>query len=203
MNRTDRRKTLAVLAAALASPSIATGSPRGTFLAQAGLQTDAPGSQAPPSSMQPAAVVNGTYQAAYQDGYAPALLEIGFSKDVLLGMFSSEQQRMTINATSKTLWLQTPDGPLTQVPLNKSVEIHIFGAKIADWLAHFEEPTRLLTRFTAPNGRRVQASQTFRPTGLVTVLSIEGAPQFRPIRLWNRVSEPEAPKRPKPQLFPL
>ena len=112
MNRTDRRKTLAVLAAALASPSIATGSPRGTFLAQAGLQTDAPGSQAPPSSVQPAAVVNGTYQAAYQDGYAPALLEIGFSEDVLLEMFSSQQQRMTINATSKTLWLQTPDGPL-------------------------------------------------------------------------------------------
>jgi hypothetical protein len=57
--------------------------------------------------------------------------------------------------------------------------------------------------FTAPDGRLVKASQTFRPAGFVTVLSIDGAPQFNPVRVWKRFSKAASNKRAVPQLFPL
>src|SRR6476661_2191627 len=148
MKHMDRRMTLGVLATGFASSQVSVRSAMGAKVAQAGAPPS-PGSQI----VEPAPLVSGTYEASYQDGYAPALMEI-------------------------------------------------FGAKIADWVARFDQPTRLLTSFTAPNGRRVQATQSFRPAGLVTVLSIEGMPQYKPIRVWHRVSN-EAPKRQKPQLFPL
>jgi hypothetical protein len=194
----DRRMTLGVLATGFASSQVSVRSAFGAKLAQAGAPPS-PGSQI----VEPASLVSGTYEASYQDGYAPALLEIGFPEDVLLEMFSKPQQRMTISTTAKTLWLQTSGRkPEYQITLNQPLSMEIFGAKIADWLARFDQPTRLLTSFTAPNGRRVQATQSFRPAGLVTVLSIEGMPQYKPIRVWHRVSN-EAPKRQKPQLFPL
>jgi hypothetical protein len=62
------------------------------------------------------------------------------------------------------------------------------------------QPNRLAISFTAPNGKRVEAVLTFYAEGYVTVLSIEGEPQLKPVRIWKRV---EQTSRKSPQLFPL
>ena len=197
MDDMTRRNTLGILAVGFATSQVAIRS----ATAEVAQQTASPSASSP--LVEPASNVAGTYEVTYQEGYAPALLELGFPEDVLLEMFSKRQQRMTVSTSPKTIWLKgAGSDPEYQISLGQPIIMEVFGTKITDWLARFDQPSRLLTSFTAPNGHRVQASQSFRPTGLITVLSIDGLPQYKPVRLWSRIGS-EATKRPKAQLFPL
>jgi hypothetical protein len=65
------------------------------------------------------------------------------------------------------------------------------------------QPNRLVISFTAPNGKRVEAAQTFYADGYATVLSVEGEPHLKPLRIWKRVGNDGQSSRKSPQLFPL
>jgi hypothetical protein len=91
---------------------------------------------------------------------------LGFSEEFLLQMFSEVTERLTVTATAKTLFLRAKAGRgERQITLGASESVEVFGAKIQDWLARFDQPNRLVISFTAPDGKRVQALQTFRDEG--------------------------------------
>jgi hypothetical protein len=52
----------------------------------------------------------GDYQAVYQEGYAQAFLELGFSEEFLLQMFSEATDSLTITATAKAVFLRAKAG---------------------------------------------------------------------------------------------
>ena len=161
----------------------------------------------PPASaanIEPALHVNGEYQAVYQEGYAQALLELGFSEEFLLQMFSEATDSLTINVTPKAVVLRAKTGKAErQIALGSSGPVEVFGTTIPDRHARFVQPNRLMISFTAPNGKRVEAVLTFYADGYVTVLSIEGEPQLKPVRIWKRVVNNGQSTRKLPQLFPL
>jgi hypothetical protein len=166
--------------------------------------TPPPTTPAPEGSAAPGSFVNGTYEATYQEGYAPAFLSVGFPESAVFAMHPAGSQQMTITVTEKVMWLRTRRGGLEQqIALNAPVSTDVFGVRVADWLARFDTPSRLLISFTAPNGRVIRATQTYQQEGYITRLSIEGAPQFAPIRVWARVSAQEERKRQKGYLVPL
>jgi hypothetical protein len=141
----------------------------------------------------------GDYQAVYQEGYAQAFLELGFSEEFLLQMFSEATDSLTITATAKAVFLRAKAGGAErQITLGTSGPVEVFGTKIPYRYARFDQPNRLVISFTAPNGNRVEAVQTFYAHEYVTVLSIEGAAYLKPIRR-KRV---EQTRRSSPQLFP-
>ena len=146
----------------------------------------------------------GDYQAVYQEGYAPAFLELGFSEEFLLQMFSEATDSLTITATAKAVFLRAKAGGAErQITLGTSGPVEVFGTKIPYRYARFDQPNRLVISFTAPNGKRVEAVQTFHADGYVTVLSIDGAPHLKPVRIWKRVVNNEQASHKLPQLFPL
>jgi hypothetical protein len=154
-----------------------------------------------PPNIEPAAHVNGDYQAVYQEGYGRAFLALGFSEEFLLQMFSEATDSLTITATAKAVFLRARFGNAQrQITLGSTGSAEVFGAKISERHAQFVQPDRLVISFTAPNGKRVEAVQTFYADGYVTVLSIEGEPQLKPMRIWKRL---EQTSRKSPQLFPL
>jgi hypothetical protein len=154
--------------------------------------------------IEPASNVNGDYQAVYHEGYAQAFLALGFSEEFLLQMFSEVTDSMTITATTKALFLRAKAGRAErQITLGSPGPVEVFGTKIPDRYARFDQPNRLVISFTAPNGKRVEAVQTFYADGYVTVLSIDGAPHLKPVRIWKRVVNNEQARRKLPQLFPL
>jgi hypothetical protein len=151
----------------------------------------------------PGEFVNGTYEATYQEGYAPALLAVGFPETAVFAMFPNRPQ-MTITATEKGIWLRTRrEGPEQYFIFNSPVSTEVFGIAIKDWLVRLENSSRLLISFTAPNGKLVRATQSFQREGYITRLSFEGAPQFAPIRVWTRVIAQDERKRQKAYLVPL
>jgi hypothetical protein len=152
-------------------------------------------------AIEPAAHVNGDYQAVYQEGNGRAFLALGFSEEFLLQMFSEATDSLTITATAKAVFLRARSGKAQrEITLGSAGPAEVFGAKILDRHAQFVQPDRLVISFIAPNGKRVEAVQTFYADGYVTVLSIEGEPQLKPMRIWKRV---EQTSRKSPQLFPL
>ncbi|HZY13629.1 MAG TPA: hypothetical protein VFE89_12915 [Beijerinckiaceae bacterium] len=151
------------------------------------------------AKLSPHRMSGGDYQAVYQEGYAPAFLELGFSEEFLLQMFSEATDSLTITATAKAVFLRAKAGGAErQITLGTSGPVEVFGTKIPYRYARFDQPNRLVISFTAPNGNRVEAVQTFYAHEYVTVLSIEGAAYLKPIRR-KRV---EQTRRSSPQLFP-
>jgi hypothetical protein len=139
--------------------------------------------------------------SVYQEGYGQAFLALGFSEEFLLQMFSEATDSLTITATAKAVFLRARSANAQrQITLGSSGPAEVFGAKILDRHARFVQPNRLVISFTAPNGKRVEAVLTFYADGYVTVLSIEGEPALKPVRIWKRV---EQTSRKSPQLFPL
>jgi hypothetical protein len=201
MNEIDRRDALAVFSFIVGADGIF-----GSVAAQEVAQADTKAVNSPAitsaANIEPASHVSGDYQAVYQEGYAQAFLALGFSEQFLLQMFSEATDSLTITATAKAVFLRAKSGKAQrQITLGSSSEpVEVFGAKISDRQARFVQPNRLMVSFTAPNGKRVEAVQTFYPDGYVTVLSIEGAPQLKPVRIWKRVDQTS---RKSPQLFPL
>src|SRR5947209_7399128 len=181
----SRRRALQLFGLSL---SLAATRSHGRQLAQAaetGTQKSSPAG----GSVAPGPLVNGTYEVTYQEGYAPALLSVGFPESAVFAMNPAGTQQMTITATEKVMWLRTRrGGPEQEIALNAPVSTEVFGIQVKDWLARFDGPSRLLISFTAPNGGPVRATQTFQREGYITRLAIEGAPQFAPIRVWTRVS---------------
>jgi hypothetical protein len=115
--------------------------------------TPPPTTPAPEGSAAPGSFVNGTYEATYQEGYAPAFLSVGFPESAVFAMHPAGSQQMTITVTEKVMWLRTRRGGLEQqIALNAPVSTDVFGVRVADWLARFDTPSRLLISFTAPNG---------------------------------------------------
>ena len=195
----SRRRTLQLFGLSL---SLAATQSQGRQLAEAAMG-NTPGSPNAPTSVGPGELVNGTYEATYQEGYAPALLSVGFPESAVFAMFPTRPQ-MTITATEKGVWLRTTrEGPEQYIALNSPVSTEVFGIPIKDWLARFDSPSRLLISFTAPNGGRVRATQSFQREGYITRLSMDGAPQFAPIRVWTRVTAQDQRKKQKAYLVPL
>jgi hypothetical protein len=203
MDNIDRRSALGLFGIAIGADALF-GATAAQELAQAETKTATPHATASAANIEPALNVNGDYQAVYQEGYAQALLTLGFSEEFLLQMFSEVTERFTVTATAKTLFLRAKAGRgERQITLGVPEAVEVFGAKIPDWLARFDQPNRLVISFTAPAGKRVEAVQTFREEGYVTVLSIDGAPHLKAIRIWRRVAKNQQASRRLPQLFPL
>ena len=203
MNYFDRRRALQLVGFGAASMEALTVSVAAQEFAQAGAGTQPlSAGQKSVSSVPPGAIVNGTYEQTYQEGYAPALLSVGFSEDALFKMFPTGPQQMTITTTPTTLALQTK-GLEELIFLGVLKSTQVFGIEVKDWLARFEDPARMLISFTAPDGRQVRATQIYRPEGYVTLLSIDGAPQMKPIRVWTRVSKSDERRKQRPALFPI
>ena len=98
MDDMTRRNILGILAVGFATSQVAIRS----ATAEVAQQTASPSASSP--LVEPASNVAGTYEVTYQEGYAPALLELGFPEDVLLEMFSKRRQRMTVsNITENNL----------------------------------------------------------------------------------------------------
>jgi len=203
MEKSSRRDALHLLA--LGAAVLGPGQARAQQQAPPASRTAPDAPDATVLSVPPAELVNGTYEASFQEGYAPALLSVGFAENAVFRMFLSGSQKMSIRATDKALWLGTPrEGAEQHIPLNVPVRTELFGLAIEDWLARFETPTLLTISFSAPNHARVQARQTFYPEGYVTRLSIEGGgSQFAPIRVWTRVTLQRGGKQPKGFLVPI
>jgi hypothetical protein len=200
MNDIDRRDALALLGITIGAEGIF-GSAIAQEVAQADPKTATSPTTTSAANMEPASHVSGDYQAVYQEGYAQAFLALGFSEEFLLQMFSEATDSLTITATAKAVFLRAKSGKAQrQITLGSSGPVEVFGAKISDRHARFVQPNRLVISFLAPNGKRVEAVQTFYADGYVTVLSIEGEPQLKPVRIWKRV---EQTSRKSPQLFPL
>jgi hypothetical protein len=199
MKAIDRRGALGLFGTALGAQGIV-GSAVAQSVAQAETKTAAP----PAANVEPASYVNGDYRAVYQEGYAQALLTLGFSDEFLLQMFSEVTERLAVFATAKTLFLRPkPGAGERQISLGTPVQVELFGAQIPDCLARFDQPNRLVTSFTGPSGKRVGAIQTFHADDFVTVLSVDGEPQSKPVRVWRRMAKNEQTRRRLPQLFPL
>jgi hypothetical protein len=80
----------------------------------------------------------GDYQAVYQEGYAPAFLELGFSEEFLLQMFSEATDSLTITATAKAVFLRAKAGGAErQITLGTSGPVEVFGTKIPYRYARF------------------------------------------------------------------
>ena len=78
----------------------------------------------------------------------------------MFAMFPTRPQ-ITMTATEKGIWLRTTrEGPEQYITLNSPVSTEVFGISIKDWLARFENPSRMLISFTAPNGGLVRATQS-------------------------------------------
>jgi hypothetical protein len=203
MDDIDRRGALGLFGLAIGADGIL-GSAVAQEVAQAETKTATPPAIASAANIEPASNVNGDYQAVYHEGYAQAFLALGFSEEFLLQMFSEVTDSMTITATTKALFLRAKAGRAErQITLGSPGPVEVFGTKIPDRYARFDQPNRLVISFTAPNGKRVEAVQTFYADGYVTVLSIDGAPHLKPVRIWKRVVNNEQAKRKLPQLFPL
>jgi hypothetical protein len=128
MKEIDRRKALSLLAIGAASFDVMVHSANGQELPQGASDAGVRALQTSPSLLAPSPIVEGTYEATYQEGYASALLGVGFTEDVLLEMFSIGPQHMTVAATNKTLWLGTTiGGPELQIALGSPTEMQIFG----------------------------------------------------------------------------
>jgi hypothetical protein len=198
MNVIHRRDALALFGLTIAADGIL-DSAVAQEPVQAGSKT--PTAPASAANIEPAWHINGDYQAVYQEGYAQAFLALGFSEEFLLQMFSEATDGLTITATAKAVLLRAKSSKAQrQITLGSSGPVEVFGVKISDRHAQFVQPNRLVISFTAPNGKRVEAVQTFSADGYVTVLSIEGEPQLKPVRIWKRA---EQTSRKSPQLFPL
>jgi hypothetical protein len=203
MNDIDRRGALRRLGLAIGADGIF-GCAVAQDLAQAETKTVAPPAMASAADIEPGSNVNGDYQAVYHEGYAQAFLALGFSEDFLLQMFSEVADSMAITATANALVLRAKSGRTErQIRLGSPETVEVFGTKIPDRYARFDQPNRLVITFTAPNGKRVEAVQTFHADGYVTVLSIDGAPHLKPVRIWKRVVKNEQASHKLPQLFPL
>lgn len=201
MNDVNRRGALAVFGLSIgAEPFISSAVAQDVV--QADIKTPTPPGSA--THIEPALHVNGEYQAAYQEGYAQAFLELGFSEEFLLQMFSEATDSLRINVTGKAVVLRTKAGTAErQIALGPSGPVEVFGTTIPDRYARFDQPNRLVISFTAPNRKRVEAVLTFYADGYVTVLSIEGAPHLKPVRIWKRVVNDGQSSHKSPQLFPL
>jgi hypothetical protein len=166
-----------------------------------------PGDVAPEGvglSVPPGPLVSGTYEIVHQEGYAVALLAVGFSQDTLLQQLRLGPQRITIAAAPSTISFGFGSDVRSRVPLNSPIAIDIPGAHITDWLARFDLPSRQIITFTAPDGRRVKATQTFSSQGYISLLAIDGAPEFKPARMWRRVVEGvDVRRQPKGHLLPI
>jgi hypothetical protein len=155
-------------------------------------------------SVPPGPTVDGTYELLHQEGYAVALLAVGFSQDMLLQYFQVGPQRLTISAVPNAMFFKFDSGHETRVGLDSPVAVHIAGAHIPDWLARFDLPSRQIISFTAPDGRRVQATQTFSPEGCVSILTIDGAPELKAVRVWRRLGmDADVRRQPKGYLLPI
>jgi hypothetical protein len=199
-NIVDRRDALALFGLTIGAEGLF-----GSAVAQEMVQADTK-AQTPPSAanIEPASHVNGEYQAVYQEGYAQAFLELGFSEEFLLQMFSEATDSLKINVTAKAVILRAKAGSAErQIALGPSGPVEVFGTTIPDRYARFDQPNRLVISFTAPNRKRVEAVLTFHADGYVTVLSVEGAPHLKPVRIWKRVVNDGQSSRKSPQLFPL
>jgi hypothetical protein len=197
-NFVDRRDALTLFGLTIGAEGFF-GSAVARDVVQADVKTPTPHTSA--ANIEPAPHVNGDYQAVYQEGYAHAFLELGFSEEFLLQMFSEATDSLTIHATAKAVILRAKAGSAErQIALGPSGPVEVFGTTIPDRYARFDQPDRLVISFTAPNRKRVEAVLTFHADGYVTVLSIEGEPQLKPVRIWKRV---EQTSRKSPQLFPL
>ena len=93
-------------------------------------------------SVPPGPLVSGTYEIVHQEGYAVALLAVGFSQDTLLQQLRLGPQRITIAAAPSTISFGFGSDVRSRVPLNSPVAIDIPGAHITDWLARFDLPSR-------------------------------------------------------------
>jgi hypothetical protein len=202
MKHLNRRRALQLVGFSAAAMEASALPAAAQEFAQAAAGTPQSPDQKSISSVPPGTIVNGTYEQTYQEGYAPALLAVGFSEDTLFKMFSTGPQRMTITTTPTTLALQTK-GQEELVFLGSPRSTQVFGIEVKDWLARFDDPARMLISFTAPDGRQVRATQTYHPEGYLTLLSIEGAPQFNPIRVWTRVSRSDERRKQRPALSPI
>lgn len=197
----DRRGALALIGITIPADGIFASA-----VAQEVVQADSKMPTLPPSgpNIEPASHVSGDYHAVYQEAYAQAFLELGFSEEFLLQMFSEATDSLTITATANTVFLRAKAGGAErQITLGTSGPVEVFGTKISYRYARFDQANRLVISFTAPNGKRVEAVQTFYAHGYVTVLSIEGATYLKPIRIWKRVGNDEQIGHKSPQLFPL
>ena len=198
MNDIDRREALALFGFTIGAQGTV-----GSAVAQELVQAET-NQAASPGMIEPASHVYGDYQAVYQEGYAQAFLELGFSVEFLLEVFSEATDSLTITATARTVFLRAKaTGAEREITLGTSGPVEVFGTKIPYRYARFDQPNRLLISFTAPNGKRVEAVQTFYSHGYVTVLSIQGATYLKPIRIWNRIGNNEQIRHKLPQLFPL
>jgi hypothetical protein len=195
MNHIDRRDALVFFGLTIGADAAV-----GSALAQADARMATTSSAA---EIEPAPHVSGDYQAVYQEGYALAFLELGFPEEFLLQMFSESTDRLTIVASAKAVLLRAKaSGAARKITIGPSGPVEVFGTKIPERHARFDQPNRLVISFTAPNSKRVEAVQTFHADGYVTVLSIEGAPHLKPVRIWKRPGN-EQTSRITPQLFPL
>jgi hypothetical protein len=119
-------------------------------------------------------------------------------------MLSEATDSLTVTATAKAVFLRAKAGGAERkITLGAPGPVEVFGRKIPDRYARFDQPNRLVISFTAPNGKRVEAVQTFHAGGYVTVLSIDGAPHLKPVRIWKRLVNNGQASRKLPQLFPL
>jgi hypothetical protein len=82
--------------------------------------------------------------------------------------FPKATDSLTITATAKAVFLRAKPGKAQrQITLGSSSEpVEVFGAKISDRQARFVQPNRLMVSFTVPNGKRVEAVQTFYADGM-------------------------------------
>src|SRR4051794_17473788 len=91
-----------------------------------------------PESVPPGPIVSGTYELLHQEGYAVALLAVGFSQDMLLQHFQVGPQRITISTVPNAMFFKFDNDFESRVALNSPLAINVAGAHIPDWLARFD-----------------------------------------------------------------
>src|SRR3954452_8997474 len=91
-------------------------------------------------SVPPGPTVSGTYELLHQEGYAVALLAVGFSQDMLLQHFQVGPQRITISTVPNAMFFKFDNDFESRVALNSPLAINVAGAHIPDWLRPLDPP---------------------------------------------------------------
>src|SRR4051812_12054447 len=170
MMNNSRRRALQLFGIGV---SLATTQSHARQFAQAAVPNP-PTTSTPEASAAPGPFVNGTDEATYQEGYAPAFLSVGFPQSAVFAIHPAGSQQKTISVNEKVMWFRTRRGGREQqIALNAPVSTEVFGVPVKDWLARFETPSRLLISFPAPNGRIIRGAQTYQREGYIPRLLVE------------------------------